>query len=276
MRTSMHRVARLLGAAGAVALIGAAAVSSPAGADRGGNPPGNNGTIKVDGVEFDAHPNNEPHVGCTFQIDFYGYEAEAPVVMVFSAQPPTGKAVLLTVNGVLDDDDASGGGSEEGYDGGFTIDLSEALEAYEPQPQQGFHVRLEITAPDGQKHKVFWVSGCGNEPPTSPTSTPTSPTSTPTSPTSTPTSPTSTPTSPTSTPTSGAVVTPTSAAVLPTEITREPTTAAPASVTTAPTQVAGRQLPRTGGLQPMLLLAGSLLVLQGLVLEVAARKAERR
>ena len=36
--------------------------------------PGNNGTVKVDGVPFDSHPNNEPHVGCVFQIDFYGYD----------------------------------------------------------------------------------------------------------------------------------------------------------------------------------------------------------
>ncbi len=37
------------------------------------NPPGNNGTIKVDGVPFDDLPDNEPHVSCTFQIDFYGF-----------------------------------------------------------------------------------------------------------------------------------------------------------------------------------------------------------
>ncbi len=34
------------------------------------NPPGNNGTVKIDDVPFDDHPNNEPHVGCTFQVDF--------------------------------------------------------------------------------------------------------------------------------------------------------------------------------------------------------------
>ncbi len=39
------------------------------------NPPGNNGTVKIDGVEWDIHPNNEPHVGCVFQVDFYGFDA---------------------------------------------------------------------------------------------------------------------------------------------------------------------------------------------------------
>lgn len=38
------------------------------------NPPGNNGTIKVDDLPFDDHPDNEPHVGCTFQADFYGFD----------------------------------------------------------------------------------------------------------------------------------------------------------------------------------------------------------
>ena len=43
-------------------------------ASAGPNPPGNNGTIKIDDVPFDDHPNNEPHVGCVFQVDFYGYD----------------------------------------------------------------------------------------------------------------------------------------------------------------------------------------------------------
>lgn len=38
------------------------------------DPAGNNGTVKVDGVEFESHPNNEPHVGCVFRVDFYGYD----------------------------------------------------------------------------------------------------------------------------------------------------------------------------------------------------------
>ena len=38
------------------------------------DPPGNNGTIKVDAAPFDDAPNNEPHVDCVFQIDFYGFD----------------------------------------------------------------------------------------------------------------------------------------------------------------------------------------------------------
>src|SRR5919199_144906 len=54
------------------------------------NPPGNNGTIKVDNAPFDNAPNNEPHVGCTFQIDFYGYDqGNLNATYRFTLQSPT-------------------------------------------------------------------------------------------------------------------------------------------------------------------------------------------
>jgi hypothetical protein len=54
------------------------------------NPPGNNGTIKVDDVPFDDDPNNEPHVDCQFQVDFYGYdEGDLNATVTFEAHPPT-------------------------------------------------------------------------------------------------------------------------------------------------------------------------------------------
>jgi hypothetical protein len=40
----------------------------------GADPPGNNGTVKVDGVDFDDDPNNEPHVESIFQVDWYGFD----------------------------------------------------------------------------------------------------------------------------------------------------------------------------------------------------------
>ena len=36
---------------------------------------GNNGTVKMDGNPIDDGPNNEPHLGCTFDIDWYGFDA---------------------------------------------------------------------------------------------------------------------------------------------------------------------------------------------------------
>ena len=61
------------------------------------NPAGNNGTVKIDGLEWDNHPDNEPHVGCTFEVDFYGFdEGDLWADVIFEAHPPTGHGVLLT------------------------------------------------------------------------------------------------------------------------------------------------------------------------------------
>jgi hypothetical protein len=137
------------------------------------NPPGNNGTIKIDDTPFDDHPNNEPHVGCVFQVDFYGYdEGDLDATVTFEAHPPTLRAgddqVLLTDTVFIGEDDNSGGGSEAGLDASETYTLD--LTGIEPQANQGVHVKLTIHAEGSQgadvKHKVFWVSGCGPGPTT--------------------------------------------------------------------------------------------------------------
>jgi cell division septation protein DedD len=192
-------VARLVRRTGqAVALAGCLALVSLA-TPAFAVPPGNNGTIKIDDVAFDDHPNNEPHVGCTFQVDFYGYdEGDLFADVTFRAHPPTGdREVLLTDKVFIGEDDNSGGGSEKGLDASKTYTLD--FNGIEPHPQQGFHVKLTIEADGSQgadvKHKVFWVRGCGPTP--TPTKTPTkTPTAKPT-PTNTPTAkptPTDTPT----------------------------------------------------------------------------------
>ncbi len=197
-----RRTGLAIALAGGLALAGLAAPAFAA-------PPGNNGTIKIDDVAFDDHPNNEPHVGCTFQVDFYGFDEGDDLFadVTFKAQPPTGdRQVLLTDKVFIGEDDNSGGGSQAGLDASATYTLN--FTGIEPHPQQGFHVKLTINA-DGskgndRKHKVFWVQGCSTPTPTeTPTNTPTAkptPTETPTkTPTATPTS-TAKPT-PTETPT---------------------------------------------------------------------------
>ena len=151
-------------------------------------PPGNNGTVKIDGVLFDSHPNNEPHVGCVFQVDFYGFDlGDLDAEVTFEAQPPTGRGILLT-DTVFIGEDAAGGGTD--LDATVLYDLSAALASYTPHPQQGFHVYLTVNAEGSQgadtKHKVFWVSAC--DPPTT-TTTSTTTTSTTTSTTTTTTAP---------------------------------------------------------------------------------------
>ncbi len=145
------------------------------------NPPGNNGTIKIDNVPFDDDPDNEPHVDCVFQVDFYGYdEGDLLADVTFEAHPPTGPVqVLLTDTVFIGEDDNSGGGSMAGLDASVTYTLD--FTGITPHPNQGFHVKLTINADGSQgadtKYKVFWVTGC-EEPTPTPTPTPT-PSSTP-------------------------------------------------------------------------------------------------
>ena len=131
------------------------------------DPAGNNGTIKIDGVAFDTAPDNEPHVGCSFQVDFYGFDQGALNAAVkFEVQPPTGNAVVLKTDTVFIGEDPAGGGTD--LDAQRTYNLSSALASFTPHPQQGYHVYLTINADGSQgattKHKVFWVQGCSTNP----------------------------------------------------------------------------------------------------------------
>ena len=191
----------------ALCMAGAATILAQAGVSAGPNPPGNNGTVKVDDTPFDDHPDNEPHVGCVFQVDFYGYdEGDLDAQVTFEAHPPTGPVQLLLTDTVfIGEDDNSGGGSEAGLDASETYTLD--LTGIEPHPNQGFHVKLTINAEGSQgadvKHKVFWSTGCVPAPTTTTTTVaPTTTTTPPTSSTSTSTSGSTTTTKPYETTTS--------------------------------------------------------------------------
>jgi hypothetical protein len=160
------------GAAVAVVLVGTFSAGSAGAA----NPPGNNGTVKIDGVAFDDAPDNEPHVGCTFQVDFYGFDqgTDLNAHVTFEAHPPTGPVqVLLEDDVFIGEDDNSGGGSQAGLDASQTYQLD--LTGIASHPIQGTHIKLTVNAEGSQgadvKHKVFWVTAC--EEPT-PTDTPSS------------------------------------------------------------------------------------------------------
>lgn len=136
------------------------------------DPPGDNGTVKLDDVVFDDHPDNEPHDGCIFQVDFYGFdEGDLDATVTFRLVPPTGGDEDIKVEDVVIGEDAAGGGTD--LDASATYDLTSALTGV-PHAQQGFHVRLIVHAEGSQgadtKFKEFWVTGCAT-PPTSTTST---------------------------------------------------------------------------------------------------------
>ena len=128
------------------------------------DPPGNNGTIKVDTAVFDTDPNNEPHVACTFQIDFYGFDqGNLNAAVSFAVHPPTGNDIVIKTDTVPIGEDSNAGGGTD-LDAERTYNLANELLGYSPQPQQGFHVKLTIHADGAQgndtKYKVFWVTGC--------------------------------------------------------------------------------------------------------------------
>ncbi|MPZ62342.1 MAG: hypothetical protein GEU93_13820 [Propionibacteriales bacterium] len=132
-----------------------------------GDPPGNNGVVKVNDEELDDIPNNDPHVDCVFNVDFYNYDEgdDYAADVEFTLHNPTGDGTFDVTSGDLAPyigEDPAGGGKDvdarETYRLEFTGD---------PHPQQGYHVKLTIHAPGSigadVKHKVFWVQPCSEE-----------------------------------------------------------------------------------------------------------------
>lgn len=118
------RAAGIFAGAGALSLLlGATAllVAPSANADQSGgghNPPGNNGTVKIEGADIQSGPpDNNPHQGCTFTVEFYNYDKDDSykAKVTFEDQAPTADAGLQVVSGNLNPfigEDAAGGGTD--------------------------------------------------------------------------------------------------------------------------------------------------------------------
>lgn len=148
----------LVGLASATALLVPISMASA-----GGSPAGDNGTVKIDGVPFDEAPDNEPHVGCVFQVDFYGFDkGMLNATVTFEAQPPTGRDVLLQKDKIFIGEDDAGGGTD--LDAQETYNLSPFLAPYMAHPQQGYHIKLTVKAQGSigadTKYKTFWIQTC--------------------------------------------------------------------------------------------------------------------
>jgi len=165
-------VAAVISLAGVIGAVGCSTKADDAqartDATRGElKPPGNNGTVKIQELDAtDEIPDNDPHVGCGFKIEFRGYdEGDYHATWTLSAQPPSGPFVPVKSGEVFIGGDAAGGAND--LDGvveiqAGSLDLSELYH----HPQQGFHLKLEVHAEGSHgadvKHKVFWVDGCGS------------------------------------------------------------------------------------------------------------------
>ena len=163
---------RALGALGTT-LLSALALAAPAAAD-GDAPAGNNGHIKIDDVAMDDGSENVPHPGCTFVVDFFGYDVGTrTATLVFEGQEPTGGGELLVDSWTFEVTSRETGNE---LNASRTVDLSSALAGIEPHPLQGWHVKLTVHVDGAQgadvKHKVFWVSECVELPAAAPAEAP--------------------------------------------------------------------------------------------------------
>ena len=157
------------GVSGALALAGGAAAGAQSSSDAGNQPPGNNGTIKIHRTDTDQEDHaNEPHVGCEFRVEFFGFDGYANTSeMSFSLWSPTRpdqptmytRHVDLTVDNRVS-------GAEWDHEETFTAAQIIGTNDVEPHARQGYHVKLTVetddSAPQGAtvKHKVFWMQPC--------------------------------------------------------------------------------------------------------------------
>lgn len=136
-----------------------------------GNPPGNNGFIKVNEEDvIDDIPNNDPQLStCEVNVDFYNYDLDAEYFadVSFAMQSPTDN-VTLAVSGEprpFIGEDVAGGGDDLDAHETYTLSFEGAPAA------QGYHVKVTVNADGSQgsdtKHKVFWMpASCGTAPAT--------------------------------------------------------------------------------------------------------------
>jgi hypothetical protein len=168
----LTRVAVATAVAGIVTITGAKAVWAD-------DPAGNNGTVKIESTDVDSNDNSDishdPHVTCKFQVKFFNFDEGQTATMTFTIQPPSGdNGDVLKEKEAVVSDDAAGGGTDD--DAVFDFDGADfGLGAFTLQPQQGYHVKLNVVSeglPGGQKHKVFWLECFPASPSPSPSESP--------------------------------------------------------------------------------------------------------
>jgi hypothetical protein len=150
--------------AAVVALVPATLALGTAPAVAGGDPGGNNGTVKIAESNADETTANDPHVGCTFTIRWFGFDEGSDIVSAvsFASQAPTA-AADISVDGpryVSVGGDAAGGGTDLDGEQDYTLTFSGAA----PQANQGYHVKVTVATPGSRgndtKSKVVWVRPC--------------------------------------------------------------------------------------------------------------------
>src|SRR5438093_13356886 len=79
-----HRIAITL------VLVALATLFASLGSDAYGKvPPGNKGTVKIDNEAFDGIPNNVPHPGCIFHLEFLNFPRATTATYTITLHQPT-------------------------------------------------------------------------------------------------------------------------------------------------------------------------------------------
>ena len=152
-----------------------------------GDPPGNNGTIKI---KQDDPPEdntldtpNEPHgTDCRIWLAFFGFDEGQKAIITFTAQGggpkdetpvyedkgPDGKGVDIS-------SDPAAGGKNDPEPAYVPVNLAQAVKdaGVKEHPKQGYHLKLTTSindkdgnaVPGGVKHKVFWLAPCSESTP---------------------------------------------------------------------------------------------------------------
>jgi hypothetical protein len=138
------------------------------------NPPGNNGTVKVDAKPVDDLPDNESHPSCVFEVDFYGFDQGTLYAWAtFTLISPTVAVdydFKTSEKVYIGEDPAYGAGvtgtpgTSDGLDASQEFDLNNDLFSYMGADGKGAHVKLTVHAQGAAnadtKYKTFWVTGC--------------------------------------------------------------------------------------------------------------------
>lgn len=148
----------------------ASATGNGRGNGNGGNqPPGNNGTVKIDEYPVDSGHDNDPHVTCPFAVTFWGYDGGTTQNATINITPvaPTSGGQTYTTTTSWKVDSRTGGSQYDQTVEVTAADLAPALNGVTPQAQQGYHLRLEVEVTGSQgsddKYKVFWMQPCTSE-----------------------------------------------------------------------------------------------------------------
>jgi hypothetical protein len=140
---------------------------------------GKNGVLKIQDLvgNKEPQPDNDPHVGCRFRIEFRGFDKADELVAAWQllGHPPSvkgGKEDVIVTSGeqFVGQDDASQGAND--IDAFVDINLSQFdLDAlgFEENKKGEVHLRVEADLPgfkgNGLKTKTFWaMSTCAETP----------------------------------------------------------------------------------------------------------------